>query len=130
PGAFKGDFWMIRHVMIGLLCSLLLVTQGWAEDMVRASNRNVDTGALFQRVEERARELAQEDFKPAATDMPESLANMDYQQYRSIRFRPEQALWHDQALFEVQLFHPGFLYREPVRVNVVAENKVAALPFE
>ncbi len=121
---------MIRHVMIGLLCSLLLVTQGWAEDMVRASNRNVDTGALFQRVEERARELAQEDFKPAATDMPESLANMDYQQYRSIRFRPEQALWHDQALFEVQLFHPGFLYREPVRVNVVAENKVAALPFE
>jgi periplasmic glucans biosynthesis protein len=121
---------MIRHIMTGLLCCLLWTTQAWAEDMVRASNRNVDIGALFQRVEERARELAQEDFKPASTDMPDVLANMDYQQYRSIRFRPEQSLWHDQALFEVQLFHPGFLYREPVRINIVEENKVAVLPFE
>ncbi|KAF0810741.1 glucan biosynthesis protein D [Alcanivorax sp. S71-1-4] len=121
---------MIRHIMTGLLCCLLWTPQVWAEDMVRASNRNVDIGALFQRVEERARELAQEDFKPASTDMPDVLANMDYQQYRSIRFRPEQSLWHDQALFEVQLFHPGFLYREPVRINIVEENKVAVLPFE
>ena len=121
---------MIRHIMTGLLCCLLWTTQAWAEDMVRASNRNVDIGALFQRVEERARELAQEDFKPASTDMPDVLANMDYQQYRSIRFRPEQSLWHDQALFEVQLFHPGFLYWEPVRINIVEENKVAVLPFE
>lgn len=121
---------MIRHIMTGLLFCLLWTTQAWAEDMVRASNRNVDIGALFQRVEERARELAQEDFKPASTDMPDVLANMDYQQYRSIRFRPEQSLWHDQALFEVQLFHPGFLYREPVRINIVEENKVAVLPFQ
>lgn len=125
---------MIRSVAAPLLLCAMFITQAKAEtqsqEMVLASNRNVDIGELFRQIETRAREMAQEDFKPAAAEMPEALADMGYQQYRAIRFRPEQALWRNRALFEVQLFHPGFLYREPVRINIVDQNQVAVLPFE
>ena len=49
-------------------------------------------------------------------NLPASLANLSYDQYRDIRFRPASALWHGQALFEVQFFHRG--YRTRQRVNI------------
>jgi glucans biosynthesis protein len=45
------------------------------------------------------------------------LRDLTYDQYRSIRFKPDRSLWRAQrSFFEVQLFHLGFYYREPVAV--------------
>ena len=49
-----------------------------------------------------------------AGDLPAVLQDMSYSQYRSIRFRPESALWQQDSSFSVQLFHLGFVYQEPV----------------
>ncbi len=87
-------------------------------------------GPLFERIAERAQQLASADYAPPDSSLPEALAGMDYEQYRSIKFRPEAALWRNQALFEVQLFHPGFLYREPVRLHVVDDEQTTTLPFD
>nr|MCU0950542.1 glucan biosynthesis protein G [Burkholderiaceae bacterium] len=44
----------------------------------------------------------------------------NYDKHRDIRFRPERALWRDAGLpFEVQFFHPGWLFADPVRVHEV-----------
>ena len=85
---------------------------------------------LFEHVTERARSLAEIPYVPPEAVLPAALARMDYEQYRSIRFRPEAALWHNETPFEVQLFHPGSLYREPVRIHLVHEQQIAALSFD
>jgi periplasmic glucans biosynthesis protein len=85
---------------------------------------------LFAEVTERARALAQRPWSPPPTSVPRPLAEMDYDAFRSIRFRPDAALWGGEAPFEVQFFHPGFLYPEPVQVNEVTPDTVLPVPFE
>lgn len=86
--------------------------------------------ALFDAISSRAKLLAKRDYKPLETNIPEALANMDYDQYRAIRFRPESSIWHNESLFEIQLFHPGFLYREPVTLHMATDNSDSALQFK
>ncbi|SEM33172.1 glucan biosynthesis protein [Halomonas caseinilytica] len=86
---------------------------------------------LYDTITDRAERLADEPYNDAAPTIPPALAELDYDQYRQIRFRPEDAIWHDQGLFEVQLFHPGFLYDRPVTLNLVdPDGDVQPLPFE
>ncbi len=86
--------------------------------------------ALFQYVTERARRLAGSSYAPAEATLPYNLTNLDYDQYRAIRFRPEAALWRDEARFEIQLFHPGYIYDEPVRIHLVRDAKTSELAFD
>ena len=85
---------------------------------------------LFEYVSERARSLAQMSYGRQPTSVPEALAGLSYEEYRLIEFRPEAALWQDDARFAVQLLHPGFLYQEPVRVHVVRDDRIATLQFD
>lgn len=85
---------------------------------------------LFDHVIELAQQRASQPHQPAEGTIPEPLANMDYSQYRQIRFRPDMALWHEEALFEVQMFHPGFLYTQPVRLHVLEDGQVEELQFD
>lgn len=84
---------------------------------------------LFEGVTERARDLARRAWEPPRPEVPRALARMGYDDYRSIRFRPEAALWRDEARFEVQFFHPGFLYPDPVRLHEVTLEEVQHVPF-
>jgi glucans biosynthesis protein len=80
--------------------------------------------AHFARLIERARTLAQADHvPPTLMELPAALRELDYDAYRSIRFRPEQSLWRGEpGEFEAQFFHPGFYYREPVAVHVIERD--------
>ena len=70
----------------------------------------------YANVQQLARERAAHEYRPAPQNLPASLANLTYDQYRDIRFRPASALWRGQALFEVQFFRRGYRVRQ--RVNV------------
>ena len=89
-----------------------------------------EPNALFNAIEARAKSLAQDDFKPIEANIPDELANMNYDQYRSIHFRPEASLWRGESLFEIQLFHPGFLYREPVVLHMASSVGDPSLKFK
>jgi glucans biosynthesis protein len=86
--------------------------------------------ALFDSVAERAEAMAAEPHRPETASLPEALENLDYDTYRQIRFRPEAALWRDEGLFSVQLFHSGFLFDTPVRLNLVENGEVIPLDFD
>lgn len=89
-----------------------------------------EPNALFNAIEARAKALAQNNFKPIDAQIPAELANMSYDQYRSILFRPEASLWRGESLFEIQLFHPGFLYREPVVLHMASSEGEPSLKFK
>ena len=61
----------------------------------------------YANVQQLARERAAHEYRQTSQNLPASLANLTYDQYRDIRFRPASALWRGQALFEVQFFHRG-----------------------
>jgi periplasmic glucans biosynthesis protein len=70
----------------------------------------------YANVQQLARERSAHEYRQPPQNLPASLANLTYDQYRDIRFRPASALWRGQALFEVQFFHRGYRVRQ--RVNV------------
>ena len=56
--------------------------------------------------------------------------NLEYQDYRSIRFDPGHALWHGQGLrFTAEFFHRGFLYKEAVRIFEVANGRAELIRY-
>jgi Periplasmic glucans biosynthesis protein len=87
--------------------------------------------SLLDTMAERAKTLASQAFQQPGRDLPTVLANMSYDQYRRINFRPEAALWRGESPFEVQFFYPGFLYREPVTIRTVTlDGANTPLPFD
>lgn len=82
-------------------------------------------------VRERAKALAAQAFVPPSQTLPQSLADLDYDQYRDIRFRPEEALFSDgDSPYTLQLFHLGFGYREPVSINLVSDGQARHVFFD
>ena len=73
----------------------------------------------FATVEGLAQQRAGQPYRDRTPDLPPRLAKLSYDAFRDIRFREAAALWHDQALFEVQFFHRGFTFTRQVNINEV-----------
>lgn len=73
----------------------------------------------FESIQSRARDLANKPYvAPNRDSLPAWMNELTYDQYRDIRFNPNQALWAtDKLPFRAMFFHPGYLYREPVTLN-------------
>jgi periplasmic glucans biosynthesis protein len=84
----------------------------------------------YEDVIRRARELAGSPFDPAASALPEPLAKLDFDAWRDIRFRADKALLAGSGgPFRMQMFHPGFLFKHPVTVNIVREGLATPVPY-
>lgn len=84
------------------------------------------SGTPFTRqiVVESARALAARAFE-APVDVPRELRELDYDAYRQIRFRKDEAIWGTSPTpFSIELFAPGFLFENGVGISVV-ENGMA-----
>ncbi|MEP2651452.1 MAG: glucan biosynthesis protein, partial [Paraglaciecola sp.] len=78
-----------------------------------------ESSPFLQKLVLQAKAEAEIDFEPIQAIENEALNNIDYQQYRSIRFEPKESLWRGVYPFEVQLFHSGFLYKHPVNIHMI-----------
>ena len=77
-----------------------------------------------------ARDLAQKAYQAPDATLPDPLKNLEYQDYRSIRFDPGHALWRGQGLrFTAEFFHRGFLYKEAVRIFEVANGRAELIRY-
>ena len=84
----------------------------------------------FADVQAKAQDLAGTPYVPAAP-VPEFLTSLSYDEWRSIRYLPEKALWTEDGLpFTVQFFHPGLYYDRTVRVHVVQGDSVEDVAFD
>lgn len=57
------------------------------------------------------------------------VSQIDYNLYRTIRFRAEMTRWQDNPGFRLQAFHTGWLFGEPVRLFDVADGHVREMTF-
>ncbi|WP_425482362.1 glucan biosynthesis protein [Alteromonas profundi] len=90
-----------------------------------------ESSPILQSIIDSAKQSAQESYTENDHGLADALKDIDYQTYRAIRFQPEKSLWHGENDYEVQFFHPGFLYQLPVTVNVIdADNNATKVPFD
>lgn len=121
------------RVMLVLAIVLLWAAMGWANAADAAFEQSMPgkRHPILQGIIEDARQSAAGDFPGADNTLPQGLRDMSYETFRDIRFNADHALWRDRHAFEVQWFHPGFLYPSPVKVNVInSANQAELLPFD
>jgi periplasmic glucans biosynthesis protein len=111
-----------------------ILLQAAALPVVAALGRaaHADESAPFDAATVRnlARDLAQRAWQAPDATLPDELKNLDYQQYRSIRFDPGHALWQGQGLrFTAEFFHRGFLYQDAVRIFEVADGRARLIRY-
>jgi len=77
-----------------------------------------------------ARQLASAPYRPPQATLPPFLAALDYDGYRMIRFKPDRALWRGSpSPFQLQMFHRGALFREPVRLFEVQNGEAVPIAY-
>jgi len=84
----------------------------------------------FEVLRYEAKMLAAKPYAPEPSTVPQKLLKLDYDQYRDIRFRPQESLWRRERLpFELQFFHPGFTFDRTVQINAVHGRRVEPVEF-
>jgi glucans biosynthesis protein len=88
-------------------------------------------GFTFDDVSRRAQELANAPYQKPASNLPDAIRKLNYDQHRDIRFRPERALWRNSKLkFEVMFFHQGWAFEQPVQIHEITADGVRDLAFD
>ncbi len=83
-------------------------------------------------VEERARQAAAKPFVRPRDErpLPEALTKLDYNAYRRIQFRRDQAPWKDENLnFHLHFFFPGYSYVDTVLLNEFTKTHAQRIRF-
>ncbi|WP_374012560.1 glucan biosynthesis protein [Pseudoxanthomonas koreensis] len=79
-----------------------------------------------------ARAMAERAYAPRSDQLPASVAALDWDQYQSIGFRQDHALWADVpgARFQARFFHLGLYFKRPVRMFNVADGQAQELAYD
>ncbi|MEC9060895.1 MAG: glucan biosynthesis protein G [Pseudomonadota bacterium] len=122
---------MLSRVFIAISSIIALVTfQHAVATEVNDTNQPQKASPVLQSIVDAARTSATESYEQDDHGLNSKLKEVDYTTYRSIRFKPEQSLWHSENDYELQFFHPGFLYEYPVTIHTIGEsNKPERLAF-
>lgn len=100
----------------------LLMTSAVAASEERSIDATYERVRDFDSLCEYVAELAETPFQ-AAPELPPSLKELDYDDYRLISFWPNEAVWRrDDTPFQLELFHRGYIFFERVRVNLIGED--------
>ena len=78
-----------------------------------------------------ARRLAGSAFQPSQDTLPPAMAKLSYDQFQSLRFRTERALWAKAGLaFRLQFFHVGRTFAEPVRLYEIVDGQSREILYD
>jgi periplasmic glucans biosynthesis protein len=90
-----------------------------------------ERGFSFETVIQYAREAAAGGFERDHLDLTEPFADLDYDTYRAIGFRPERRLWRDNDQgFEIEFLPPGMLYEDRLTISVVSDGIASPVAFD
>lgn len=84
----------------------------------------------FETVARVARDYASKAYEAPFSELVGSFANLNYDQYRGIRFRRDRDPWSGSRDFWLDLLPPGAIFYEPVEINLVENGIVKQLKFD
>src|ERR1700722_9039528 len=78
-----------------------------------------------------ARKLAGNAYQASQDTLPPAMAKLSYDQYQSLRFRTDHALWGSSGLaFRLQFFHVGRSFGEPVRLYEIVDGQSREIVYD
>ena len=78
-----------------------------------------------------ARELVKTPYKPTASDLPEFLSGLSYDQYVAIRAKPSAIIWAgDNAGLAIEPLHRGFVFSAPMQIFLVEDGMARRLAYK
>lgn len=89
-----------------------------------------DTAYTFDSVREIARHQATRVDTPQKMPLGGPFANLNYDQYRGIRFLKERDPLADDSGFSIDLLPPGLLYEQPVEIYLVRDGVAEPIEFD
>ncbi len=111
-------------VMWPRLMACALASAGLAAPRARAERFD------FEALRLRARALAAKPYVPPPSGVPDWLRHLTYDQYRDISFVSGSSWWLRARLpFQLQFFHPGYLFDHPVSISEVIGGEARPIPF-
>lgn len=110
-----------RWVSLGVAAWLVVAAVGAQERPGEPFDRN----ALLARAAELAKKPYQDPIRRNAPEL-----KLSYDQYRSIRFRNDAAIWNNEnRTFTLDLFYPGFIFNVPVNINIIVAKMARRVLF-
>src|ERR1019366_1973350 len=88
--------WLSRRGVVMGAATIPIVFALRPSRILAASDDGVPFDAAF--VRQLARDLAQKPYKAPEHSLPDSLKNLSYDAYRTLRFLPDRALWRGETL--------------------------------
>ncbi len=130
--SWRAPYTMQRRTLLGATAAL--TSTAWWPGAARAAGlmplgqpQAFDTAWL----KGRARALAAQPYQAPTASLPPAVAALDWDQYKSIRFKPEHALWADAGLrMRVELFHLGLFFKRPVRMFELVGGQAQELAYD
>ena len=85
----------------------------------------------FAALKGQARALSQAPYRSYKRTLPAALEALDWDQYQSIAYRQDHALWADQpGRFQAKFFHLGLYFHTPVRMFDVVNGQAQELAYD
>lgn len=82
-------------------------------------------------LEKVAAQLAAQPYVAPSQKLDPFFEGLKYDGHRDIRFHPSKALFSDIGdVFRVEFFHPGWMFKKPVRFHTMRESTTSAVPFD
>lgn len=107
--------------LITISSSVLFFTSAsFSQEQAATRDYNLEGNSpILARLIAQADQDASKAYEPLQNLDSEVLENLSYSQYKGIRFNAENSIWRGQNPYEIQLFHSGFLYQTPIKINVI-----------
>lgn len=112
--------------MVGffLLCAAGVCTQVSCSPLLSTGEKAGAAGFSGEWLREEAKALAEKPYAAPKNTLPAWVRSLDWDQYQSIRYRPENSLWRGADLpFQLQFFHLGLYFHHPVAMHEVVNGK-------
>lgn len=119
--------------LLGFMPSALLRAVGADRTAPAPGARLLDHDAPFTyaALKGRARALADRPHVTATRPLPEAVKAMTWDQYQSIRYLDEHALWANEDLnFRARFFHLGIYFHEPVHLHEVVDGRAREIAYD
>lgn len=112
------------------LAALASFASGYARAAQGLGAEGPATPFSWEVLTKRAKDLASKPFDATGYRSPPSAVELDYDLYRQIRFNANKAIWAtDPVNFRLQLFHGGYIYKDPVELHMVEGDQSRRIPY-
>ena len=129
-----------RHLLKGLAAATAATTTASFSPLAQAAAAAASSDVLtlgkpqtfdYAWLKGRAKELSQQPYQAPNATLPKAVAGLDYDRFQSIQFKKAHSLWAEQNTnFRVQFFHPGFLFKERVKVYELVNGQAQELAYD